>query len=325
MNSKGGFFELELNENINKNYGEGLYFNSGRNAFVFYLIQKRIKNIQIPYYICGVIPEVLNNNNIKYTFYHINEKLEIADFDSINKDVPILVVNYFGIKNSYINQILKEKLKFIIDCSQSFFFRNSDVPSFYSPRKFFGLADGGILMGVEDDILIKQYEKLKKSFSFNDYNAQLKRIELGPEKSYIDFLKKENKINKSKILKMSTLTLKIYRSINTKNVIEKRKNNFNIFNKYFSDNNQLKINPENNTDFVPMIYPLLINEGGEKVRNMLIKNKIYIASYWKDVLNYEGANDFELKMSAELIALPIDQRFNSKEIYEIISVLKSFL
>ena len=40
---------------------------------------------------------------------------------------------------------------------------------------------------------------------------------------------------------------------------------------------------ENSLDFVPFVYPLMIEN--ENLRQKLIENKVYIAKYWNEVLN----------------------------------------
>ena len=83
--------------------------------------------------------------NINYEFYHINEMLE-PEIKQINNDSALLYTNYFGIKVEFIQSIIKKNKNIIIDNSQAFYAEPiNGIDTFYSPRKFFGVPDGGYL------------------------------------------------------------------------------------------------------------------------------------------------------------------------------------
>mgnify|MGYP006141360151 FL=1 len=71
---------------------------------------------------------------------------------------------------------------------------------------------------------------------------------------------------------------------------------------------------------MPLCYPLLVE--GESVREYLIENNIYIPSFWP---NYEARekkmNGIESFLSTHLLPLPIDQRYNQKDMKLILDVL----
>ena len=56
----GGYIELELPEGT-EYHNDALKFNTGRNAFCFYLLKNNIKEIFIPNYICDSITDILDN------------------------------------------------------------------------------------------------------------------------------------------------------------------------------------------------------------------------------------------------------------------------
>jgi hypothetical protein len=61
-----------------------------------------------------------------------------------------------------------------------------------------------------------------------------------------------------------------------------------------------------------MVYPLLINKKG--IREWLIKNKIYIAAYWKEVATNVNEQWFEKELIDYLLPLPVDQRYGPDEL-----------
>ena len=56
-------------------------------------------------------------------------------------------------------------------------------------------------------------------------------------------------------------------------------------------------------DAVPMVYPYLTNDA--TLRQRLIDNRIYIATYWPNIKEWNHHNTLEYKLCDELIPLPL--------------------
>ena len=139
----GGYFGLELQ--VGESYHKNLTaLNTGRNAFEYILRARGYQHVFIPYYTCDVLLEPLRSLNIAYDFYSIDEKLEPVSLTGINNNSAYLYTNYFGLKTGYIKQLAALIPNLIVDASQAFFDKPLiGIDTFYSPRKFFGLPDGG--------------------------------------------------------------------------------------------------------------------------------------------------------------------------------------
>ncbi len=72
-----------------------------------------------------------------------------------------------------------------------------------------------------------------------------------------------------------------------------------------------------------MVYPYLINNGN-KLKEILIKHKIYIPTYWNNILDYTKDSDWEYYLSNNLICLPIDQRYNVEDLKLIINLINKW-
>ena len=80
MKEIGGYFAFELSEKYNMPNSDGIMLNSGRNALECILFNLgEIKKLYIPYFTCDVVLEPINKLGIIYSYYSINENLEIAD------------------------------------------------------------------------------------------------------------------------------------------------------------------------------------------------------------------------------------------------------
>jgi hypothetical protein len=70
-----------------------------------------------------------------------------------------------------------------------------------------------------------------------------------------------------------------------------------------------------------MVYLFLV-DNGKLLKNQLISNKIYVASYWPNVIKWANSKSFEYDLAENLLAVPIDQRYSKNELDEIIKILK---
>lgn len=320
MKEIGGYFELELHEKQPLCIPQSKFVNSGRHALEYILrtLKDKIKQLWIPYYTCDVVLEPIKRIGIDYNFYHINDKFELYD-DIILEDGDYLVINnYFGIKDDYINKIIqKYGSKIIVDNAQAFYHRPQiESNAIYSPRKFFGIPDGGI--AVCSTVLP---DSLPKGFSFDRCSHLLKRIDAGPENGYADFKTNSATLKNEPMTGMSSLTLRILTSIDFEWCKNKRRSNFENLHSALSPYNKLSI-PDINSFACPMVYPFMTDD--YSLRQKLIDNKIFIATYWLNVLNWCQANSLEYRLTKNIIPLPIDQRYDDKDMSLIYSLIKRY-
>lgn len=313
----GGFFELELNKNGHY-HSNSIMLNSGKNAFEYILRVKKYSKVYIPFFTCEVILLPLRELNIKFEFYHINENFELIDFPSkLAKDEAILYTNYFGLKEDYIINLYKIfGSQLIVDNTQSFYsLPISGVDTFYSARKFFGVPDGAYL--YTNSVLDINIPKDK---SYQRMAHLLKRIDLNSESAYDDFKKNDEILSQQPMMYMSDLTNRILMNIDYEKVRVRRIANYRLLDDNLYSYNSLRIKLSDNS--VPMIYPLLYKNGN--LRKYLIEKKIYIATYWPNVLRWCNENSQEYLFASNLIPLPIDQRYGYEELGYIIKVIKEY-
>ena len=135
----------------------------------------------------------------------------------------------------------------------------------------------------------------------------LKSIEEGTNSAYQDYLKNEDKFI-ANFSEMSKISTKILSSVDYQKVANIRRNNFIVMDYLLRPYNELKWDL---AEQVPMVYPFLINK---PLRSILIANKIYVPQWWKYLIEITESVDFENYLSKYLLPLPIDQRYNTKDI-----------
>jgi hypothetical protein len=311
----GGYFELSLDKLSNGVHPRAIALNTARNAFEYILKVKKIKKIYLPYFTCEVMLEPLAKLGIPHVFYCINEQLEpIFDFMLLKDHDAFLYTNYFGLKDHYVKKLSFTCKQLIVDNAQAFYAKSfNNEPTFYSARKYFGVADGAYLYC--DD---KLESIVQKDFSHDRMSHLLIRKDIDAEEGYSNFLKNENLLKNQPIRTMSTLTTAILESIDYENVAKKRIENFQMLKSALHNINQFSFELDSNN--VPLVYPFWNRD--KNLRQHLIKNKIYTATYWTNVKQWSHRDSLEWKLTDEVLYLPIDQRYGKIEIEIIINLIK---
>lgn len=318
MKAIGGYFELAEYEEGNFPHQGGVLLNTGRNALEYILRSiDEVKAVYLPYYTCEVVLEPLKKLHIPWTFYHCNASFEIDDNIKPNKGEYIIANNYYGIKDAYI-QKLAEKFgdHLIVDCAQAFLAKPiPGIKAFYSPRKYVGVADGGIayLYNVDEIVRVNEIE------CTDNHNSHLfKRKQFGAEAGFADFQRNESRLDNQPIRRMSDTTKRILDHIDYDKMIKRRRENYRFLNNALADKNYLNL-PDLDTFICPMVYPF-ITMTNRNIRNELIDNKVFVAKYWPNVQQSDNFK-IEYDLAMRLIPIPCDQRYSEIEMKRITGII----
>lgn len=320
MKAIGGYFELADREEKNSIPVNGVLLNTARNALE-YILQtlSEVKKVYLPYYTCEAVIEPLKRLNLSYQFYHINWDFEIAETIVLEEGEYLICNNYFGLKDEYIEELfLQYGDRLIVDNAQALFASPPpNAKACFSTRKFVGVADGGIATGVVINNLASMiYEPT------GEHNNHLYiRKELGAEAGFSHYQTNECKLDNQPIRRMSLSTYDILTHINYYKVIEQRKKNYTYLEKALNISNQLKL-PSCNSFKCPMVYPYLNNEK-RNLRQRLISQKIFVARYWPNVLEWTTNDSLEYYFANQILPLPIDQRYDERDMQRIIEIILS--
>lgn len=313
MEAIGGYFSLELPQR-EEYHKHAIRLNTGRNCLEYILRVRGYKKVYIPYYTCVVVLEPFKKLNLLYEFYHIDIHLEINDTISLKENEALLYTNYFGLKQRYVEQLAeKYGSRLIVDNTQAFYAKPlQGIDSFYTCRKFFGVADGAYL--YTDKLLEDEFVQDE---SYDRMAHLLKRIDLSAEQGFADFRKVDDGLDNQPIRKMSKLTQCIMQSIDYEAVANKRRENYQMLDEVLGNENNLVLSFDDNA--VPMVYPFLAPI--KEVRENLIKNKVFVARYWPNVLEWTANEDIEYHLAYQMQPLPIDQRYDRADINRIVEII----
>ncbi len=312
MEAIGGYFGLELQSGNHYHSGSNcVKLNTGRNCLEYILKVNNYSKIYLPYFTCDVLLEPLLKIDYSYEFYHVDENLEpIFDYDNVQPNELFLYTNYFGLKDEYLNILSKYNINVAIDNAQSFFSKPlSGMDTFYSARKFIGVADGAYLYTniLDNDVI-------KKDFSGGRLSHLITRLDKSAEEGYNEFSINDLSLIGQPILQMSGFTESVLQSLDYNIIKEKRVENYDFLHSNLSTLNKFKV--LKNISQIPMVYPFWTDD--KTLRQRLLDNKIYCAKYWPNVKNWNGSF-LECEMAEHIIHLPIDQRYSIEDMKKIIN------
>jgi hypothetical protein len=333
----GGEFQIAvtdiLNAGIKHSELPDVYtYSSGRAALYqilkFLKQEKGINHILLPDYLCSSVLVPLNALRLDYTFYPIDEQLELepVSFAKLyKKDSAVLLINYFGLKDlsSQIQSIrsLDDYAIIIEDDVQAYFeFKKplGDVEfKFTSLRKTFAVPDGGLvktkhnLPKVESPNMFGQYKaaaallKSMREGNFND-NIYLEMFEKG--ESLIDCELESG---------MSQIAAKLYDAQEEERVKIRRLNNA-LYLVGLLDKIGIKPLLPLTDGHVPLFIPIILKSRDE-VRKAMFKEEIFCPIHWP----LEGMDLKRGKVMAETeLSLIVDQRYGRNDMDKILNLLK---
>lgn len=311
----GGYFELPLSKFDNFPHKSALHLQSARACLRYYLLNANFRKIYVPKYCCPSVLEALGNLDIEIGFFHVGQDFSPLLNNFCEPDACVLVVNYFGICDDIISEVSLLCENLIVDNSHALFSKfDSACCNIYSPRKYSGLPDGGILLSNLGHL--REPPTADKG-SLSRCSHLLIRAADGPESGFAHFKKNRRSIPVTP-RSMSSLTRRLLQHIDWRQCLTQRSKNFGEVDRAFGKFNDLRFE---SIPISPFFYPLFLkNRDVDKIRQRLILKKIYIPTFWSDIPESELSCDERL-LRSNILMIPIDQRYCVSDIQRIISII----
>ena len=298
MKEIGGYIEFE-HYHGSMLHEDAIALNCGRNCLAYLFKSRGIKKLKVPYFICNSIFNVCDREGVEKVYYHIDSLFRPTSDLTLERDEWIYLVNLYGqLSNNEINAYVKKYNRVIVDQANDYFAEPLPcVDTFYTCRKWFGVADGAFL--YTDNLL---QEEFQQDESYNRMGFLLGRFERSASEFYSGYNTNNKCFIDSPIKRMSKLTENLLRGIDYCFVKERRQQNFTYLHEKLGAINQLNLKPGT------FMYPLLVKNGAG-LRKKLQAEKIYIPTLWPTVFEVAGKDSLEYRMAEDILPLPIDQRY----------------
>lgn len=313
MKEYGGYIELETFQGEILHEG-AIALNCGRGALEYLCGAKKIQKLYLPHFLCSSVPNLCKKIGVEFEYYPINEDFMPIFQQKLDEDEWLYVVNFYGqLDNDYLHSLKETYNRIIVDNAQSYFQPPVEgVDTLYTCRKYFGVADGAFL--YTDTLLGRE---IPRDESFERMHFLLGRYERSANEFYSEYVANNKLFATEPVKKMSRLTENLLRGINYKKVAQQRQENFDYLNAALENINELKLK----SVYGAFMYPLLIKDGVAN-RKTLQKEKIYIPTLWPNVMEECETNSLEYRYAADILPIPIDQRYDKEDMKYLVEVIK---
>ena len=314
MREIGGY--IELDSHFGSDYHEGaVALNCGRTALEYILEARDIKKLYLPYFCCDSVAEPCRKRAVEMEFYPIDRNFRPIFEKTLKQGEWLLIINFYGqIDPAELAEYAKRYERIIADNTQAYFQKPvGGMDTLCTCRKYFGVSDGAFLY---TDTLLKR--ELPVDESFDRVRYVLGRYERGAGEFYAAACANNDFFSGEPIKKMSKLTHNLLRTIDYPAVARRRRENFAYLHQRLGTVNALKLTvPEG-----AFMYPLYLPHGAQ-LRKKLQGEKIFVPTLWPDVLESCDKNSLEYDYAANILPLPVDQRYTIEDMEYLCEVLKN--
>jgi hypothetical protein len=335
----GGMFGLQATSDSDASFpsflqDQSLYLVNARSGIWLLADQLAPRQVWCPSYLCRTILDAVRRSIAGVRFYEVNYDLAIPSFDWLDQvqhgDLVILI-DYFGFSIDSVCAVqAKERGAWILeDASQALLSGNvgrfSDFVV-YSPRKFVGVPDGGILC-VNRDIHFQgvNFEPPPAEWWLSALLASLLRREFdihGGARPWFELFQKTEPNSPIGLFAMSELSrVLLQNSFDYSTIAQRRMDNYQAL---AARLNSLALFPHLPAEVVPLGFPIRTKER-DKVRQALFAHDIYPPVHWaiQGVIPIEY--DESQKLASEIMTLPCDQRYDSNDMDRMVQVVAEAL
>ncbi len=313
----GGFFGLELPYFGNFPLRDiGIPVGSGRQALELILRNiKEINVLRIPHFICPTVLEPLKRLGIKTKLYSLDDSLNPILSTPLDKYEYILYPNYFGVKSATISKLsAKFNDKLIVDNAMALFAPAIEQShSFYSPRKFCGVPDGGIAIFSQKRVISPLTPAANAQEAHFLFTCLSEGIHAASRECEIN----EARLGHTPLQGMSTLTSRLLDSIDFATISKRRLENSHYLHTRLASWNRLDVQLTE----APAYYPFFT--GFPYLRDKLIDHGVLLPIFWEELLDILPISSTEYKFITHILPLPIDQRLTIDQLDKILSIISS--
>jgi len=315
--------------------GEPILLFNARSGIKLVVDQLKPGRVWLPSFLCSTILTAIDASVSTLRFYPVGEHLSVISeefLSDLQPDDLFLCIDYFGFPfdKDLLEEVKRSGCKILRDCSQALFFDFQDDQycdfHLFSPRKFLGVPDGGVLHAKKNlKFAVDSLEPPDELTLAIMLQALVKRRDLDlfeAESEWFDLFKAGESLFKPGNTSMSELTRVLLSFAHDYQVIQShRRQNYLTLSKSLG---HLALFPVLPPEVVPLGFPVVV-PNREAVRARLFENKIYPPIHWDISHVVPSGYEESHALSQRIMTLPCDQRYDENDMARMADCLLELL
>ena len=288
------------------------------------------ETVWLPSYLCGVILDAFQRAHMR--FYPVDRHLRLSSEEWLSDVKPndmVMFIDYFGFLHwsDWGAEVRRRGAWVVEDACQSMLNTQWCEHSHYvifSPRKFVGIPDGGILMArgecglPEGELPLSPAAWWLEALAASVLRAEFDRH--GGERQWFRLFQKSEAAAPIEPARMSELSeLLLTHTIDFEAMARRRRDNFLLLAAALPE---LAIFSELPAEVVPLGFPIRVTQR-DRVRQTLFQALVFPPVHWPlDGIVPEEFGESH-RLSQEIMTLPCDQRYGARQLTRLADTIKS--
>lgn len=279
--------------------------------------------VWVPSYLCHTILDGIRAAGTEARFYEVDDRLQVSSIDwtqAVSRGDLVVLIDFFGWPcNPSFKSVLHEKGAWILEDACQAMLSDStgeDVDfTLLSPRKFLGVPDGAVLCCKcnEIDLQNVRLEAPPEDWWLESFLAmQLRREQdlCGINRAWFEHYRRFDAGHPIGAYAMSQLSQALLlHTFDYEAIARRRIENYRVLAERLG---RFALLPQLSDGVVPLGFPARFPER-DRLREALFKADIYPPVHWKLDGVVPRQFDRSHRLSAQIMTLPCDQRYDSED------------
>lgn len=319
----GGYFAMEAGHagGVPPYPDDFVGFQSARAALAAVMVASGVTRAWVPHFICGAVPDALRWAGVGMLGYPLDGSLGVPAATPVADGDWVVCVDYFGLHADACDEAIARygAHRVVVDASQALFHSaRPGATTIYSPRKFVGVPDGGLLVSPH---------AVGDRLPADEPGSQWRSRHLATRASgdvatgYRQFQEAEASLDDCRPASLSASTRKALGNVDWQVVRRRRIANYATLAESLPGTPLLQ--PSLREGAVPMCCPVRVPDA-PALRAVLASKGIFTASYWPGV-HLPPDDTAGHRLRDQTIYLPCDQRYGQKDMRDVARTLSLHL
>ncbi|CAN5609702.1 hypothetical protein BH23GEM9_BH23GEM9_23400 [soil metagenome] len=312
--------------------GRHVLFVNARSALYTLLDWIGCKRVWVPSYLCEALLTPLARRAVDVQYYPVDRKLEIADdawLDQVHDSDAVVLIDYFGfpVEASWIEAVRGRGAHVIEDAAMALLTagvgRDADF-TIYSPRKFVGVPDGGILV-IGDRVQLLAEPVLTEppaawwSRAVDATDRRTRFDEGDDDRGWLELYQQVEAEAPTGLFAMSRLSRALlYEGFDYEAIAERRITNFRLLVTLLADVAVFGSLPDG---VVPLGFPVRVADR-DSIQRELFRNEVFPPVHWSLPAEVHSTFAESHRLSREILTLPCDQRYGRDDMERVARLVR---